>query len=105
MFAAQREATNARKLLALHEATMREARFRLYEEWARAYVCNKRVDCLADAIEGMKRSHADELHQQRTRYTKLQEAFEEFQNEADGLLETLDHENYRLKAEARRREA
>ena len=102
---ARREATNARKLLALHETSMRQARYRLYEEWARVYVQNKRIECLADAIEVMKRSHGTKLDQQRTRYAKLQEAFEEFQNEADRLLEALDQENFRLKIEARRRQA
>lgn len=98
----QREITNAKKLLAMHEATMREARFRLYEQWARVYVRNKRIDSLADAMTAMQSAHSQELGQQRTRYAKLQEAFDEFQKEADQLLDQLDRENFRLKADARK---
>lgn len=96
------EITNARKLLAMHEATMRRARYRLYEERARVYVRNKRIDSLATALGTMRSTHAQELDRQRTRYAKLHEAFEEFQHEADQLLLQLDSENLRLKASARK---
>ena len=98
----QREVTNARKLLAMHEATMKQARYRLYEQWACVYVRNKRIDSLANAISRVKSRHARELDQQRKRYAKLQDAFEEFQQEADQLLVQLDGENLRLKADARK---
>ena len=80
-----REVTNARKLLAMHESAMKQARYRLYEQWARVYVRNKRIDSLATAIARIQSSHAQELDQQRTRYAKLQEAFDEFQQESQGL--------------------
>lgn len=98
----RREVTNARKLLALHESTMKQARHRLYEQWARVYVRNKRIDCLATAITTIRAAHAQELDRQRSRYAKLQEAFAEFQHEADQLLVQLDSENLRLKANARK---
>lgn len=96
----KREVTNARKLLALHEATMRKARYRLYEQWAHVYVRSKRIDCLVAGIAELKTTHAQELEQQRANYSNLQLAFEEFQQQADLLLDELDTENLRLKASA-----
>lgn len=94
---ARREATNARKLLAMHDATMKQARFLLIEERARVYVHGQRIDSLVNSIATLGVSHAKEVEQHRTRYRKLQDAFEEFQDEADRLLEALDRENLRLR--------
>ena len=99
---ARREATNARKLLALHESTMRSARRRLYEQWARVYVHGKRIDSLLARISGIESTHSRAIEEQRDRYAKLEDAFDEFQKEADQLLDRLDRENLLLKAEARK---
>lgn len=100
----RREATNARKLLALHNATMKNARHRLYEEWARVYVRGKRIDSLAQRIAAledqngtMNSAYESELAQQQEKFTSLHGAFEEFRQEADQLLDELESENVRLK--------
>lgn len=100
----KREATNARKLLALHEATMKNARHRLYEEWARVYVSGKRIETLAIRIgaleaenDTLKSAHGAELAREQEKYLELHGAFEEFRQEADQLLDELDSENIRLK--------
>jgi len=98
----KREVTNARKLLALHESTMQRARYRLYEQWARVYVHDKRIDNLKATISTLGYTHSREIEQQRSRYSKLQYAFDEFQKEADQLLDELDRENLLLKAGARK---
>lgn len=97
----RREVTNARKLLALHEAAMRQAGHRLYEQWARVYVRSKRIDSLVSRMATLQRTHARELEEQRARYSNLQLAFDEFQQQADLLFDELDRENLRLKESSR----
>lgn len=98
----KREVTNARKLLAMHESTMQRARYRLYEQWAQVYVHDKRIENLKATIHALGYTHTQEIEQQRHRYSKLQYAFDEFQKEADQLLDELDRENLLLKAGARK---
>lgn len=103
----QKELASLREALAEHEAEARDARQQLLEQSVTLQERNEENERLQQAIVKLEVENArltverqDELDAKRAEFLELHDAYEQFRQASDLLLDELDQENARLRAES-----
>lgn len=93
-----------RKLLALHVAEMKVARRKSHKQLAALYVREQKLDRLQQKVRRLEadqrkvqKVYQHEMETKHAEYMDLHDAYAQFQNQSDLLLDELDRENSRLK--------
>lgn len=104
-----RESSSMREALALHAAEVKDARRRLRTQSATLQRRSEEIERLQQTIVKLKAEnarltaeHQNELDAQKVELLEFDEAYNQFQQQSDLLLNELDQENERLRVESRR---
>ena len=103
------EVVGIRKALAQQVNEAAEAKQKLQEQEATLQERNKEIKRLQKKVAGLQEEnlklsacHKDDLDGERIRIVELQQAYDQFQQQADQLLSELEEENIRLRFGRRR---
>lgn len=104
----QQESKNMREVLALHADEVKGARRRLRKQSAKLQRRSEEIERLRQTIvklksenAGLTAEHQDELNAQRVELLEFQEAYAQFEQQSDLVLNKLDQQNERLRVESR----